>query len=109
MKRRVVLVGIGCVAVAAVAGAFACLCRVGGPVAPPGPGLVDFGPSPVELIPPEKCGVAEWVVIGAQEEVRRGTFTMPLTFPLGTPAATPLPAAVGVEGPESQLLLSARR
>lgn len=83
MKRRVVLVGIGCVAVAAVAGAFACLCRVGGPVGPPGPGLVDFGPSPVELIPPEKCGAAEWVVIGAQEEVRRGTLYNASYVPIG--------------------------
>lgn len=30
-------------------------------------------PSPVERIPPEQRGVAEWVVIGAREEVERST------------------------------------
>ncbi|MEW6399339.1 MAG: DUF1287 domain-containing protein [Bacillota bacterium] len=30
-------------------------------------------PSPVEQIPPEQRGVAEWVVVGAREEVERGT------------------------------------
>ncbi|HHY37856.1 MAG TPA: DUF1287 domain-containing protein [Clostridia bacterium] len=30
-------------------------------------------PSPVERIPEEQRGVAEWIVIGAREEVKRGT------------------------------------
>lgn len=94
MKRRVVLVGIGCVALAAVAGAFACLCRVGSPAGLPDPGLVDFGPSPVELIPPEQRGVAEWVVIGAREEVRRGTVYDASYVPIGYPGGD-VPAGRG--------------